>query len=87
MDVRVEAFNALGKLGTTSEIVLLQTLSKKVLGATKEKKFHCLGAAECFKISASAVAGTFVHGLEDEFYKDVLIVGSGKQFSPVVSLA
>ncbi|KAH9718515.1 protein SIEL [Citrus sinensis] len=69
MEVRVEAFNALGKVGMISEIVLLQTLSKKVLGATKEKKFHSLGAAECFEISASAAAGTFVHGFEDEFYE------------------
>lgn len=69
MEVRVEAFNALGKVGMISEIVLLQTLSKKVLGATKEKKFLSLGAAECFEISASAAAGTFVHGFEDEFYK------------------
>ncbi|KAH9669906.1 protein SIEL [Citrus sinensis] len=69
MEVRVEAFNALGKVGMISEIVLLQTLCKKVLGATKEKKFHSLGAAECFEISASAAAGTFVHGFEDEFYE------------------
>lgn len=73
MEVRVEAFNALGKVGMITEIVLLQTLSKKVLGATKEKKFLSLGAAECFKISASAAAGTFVHGFEDEFYEVTII--------------
>ncbi|KAJ0089190.1 hypothetical protein Patl1_31448 [Pistacia atlantica] len=69
MEVRVEAFDALGKVAVVSEDILLQTLSKKVLGIFKEKKTHGQCVADCFEISASGAAGAFVHGLEDEFYK------------------
>ncbi|KAJ0087630.1 hypothetical protein Patl1_31437 [Pistacia atlantica] len=69
MEVRVEAFDALGKVAVVSEDILLQTLSKKVLGIFKEKKPHGQCAADCFEISASGAAGAFVHGLEDEFYE------------------
>ncbi|KAH7553907.1 hypothetical protein JRO89_XS12G0074700 [Xanthoceras sorbifolium] len=69
MEVRVEAFDALGKIGLVSEDILLQTLSKKVLGVIKEKKSRSQCTEECFEISASAAAGAFLHGLEDEFYE------------------
>lgn len=69
MEVRVEAFDALGKIGMISEDILLQTLSKKVLGISKENT--CLGQyyAEQFEKLASSAAGAFVHGLEDEFHE------------------
>lgn len=63
-EVRLEAFDALGKIGLVSEDILLQTLSKKVLGINKDK---ILRPIEGFEISASSAAGAFVHGLEDEF--------------------
>ncbi|GAV76894.1 Cnd1 domain-containing protein, partial [Cephalotus follicularis] len=69
MEVRLEAFDALKKIGMVSESVLLQTLSKKVLATTKEKKSHGQRTAECFEISSSNAAGAFVHGLEDEFHE------------------
>ncbi|XP_031284736.1 protein SIEL-like [Pistacia vera] len=69
MEVRVEAFYALGKVAVVSEDILLQTLSKKVLGIFKDKKTHGQCVADCFEISASGAAGAFVHGLEDEFYE------------------
>ncbi|KAG4152644.1 hypothetical protein ERO13_D04G135400v2 [Gossypium hirsutum] len=64
VDVRLEAFEALGKIGLVSEDILLQTLSKKVLGINKDKAFK---PVEGLDISASAVAGAYIHGLEDEF--------------------
>lgn len=69
MEVRVEAFDALGKIEMVSEDILLQTLSKRVLGITK--KMTSLGQcpAEKFEILASSMAGVLVHGLEDEFYE------------------
>ncbi|KAF5747646.1 integrator complex subunit 4 isoform X1 [Tripterygium wilfordii] len=69
MEVRVEAFKALGRIGIVSDDLLLQTLSKKVLGKIKENKFLLNCAADWFKISASSAAGAFMHGLEDEFYQ------------------
>ncbi|XWS55469.1 hypothetical protein CRYUN_Cryun09bG0002800 [Craigia yunnanensis] len=63
-EVRLEAFDALGKVGLVSEDILLQTLFKKVLGINKDKIYKPI---EGFEISASAAAGAFVHGLEDEF--------------------
>ncbi|KAK3227409.1 hypothetical protein Dsin_007271 [Dipteronia sinensis] len=69
MEVRVEAFDALGKIGLVSEDIILQTLSKKVLGVIKERISHSKCTEECFEISASAAAGAFLHGLEDEFYE------------------
>ncbi|KAJ8898908.1 hypothetical protein K2173_008401 [Erythroxylum novogranatense] len=62
VDVRVGAFDALGKTKMVSEDVLLQTLSKKVLSIIKEKK----SSGRC---NAQNCAGAFVHGLEDEFVK------------------
>lgn len=53
VDVRLEVFNAIGKITNASENILLQTLSKKVLDKTQ----------------TSNVAGVFVHGMEDEFYE------------------
>ncbi|XP_022767812.1 protein SIEL isoform X2 [Durio zibethinus] len=64
MEVRLEAFEALGKIGLVSEDILLQTLFKKVLGINKDKIYKPI---KVFEISASAAAGAFVHGLEDEF--------------------
>lgn len=69
MEVRVEAFDSLGKIENVSEDVLLQTLSKRVLGITKEMGSLGQCPAEEFEISASSVAGVFVHGLEDEFFE------------------
>lgn len=69
VEVRVEAFNALGKIKLVSEDILLQTLSKKVLAIMKEKNSHGQCTAERFEILASSYAGAFVHGLEDEFHE------------------
>ncbi|XP_030926423.1 protein SIEL isoform X2 [Quercus lobata] len=69
MVVRVEAFDALGKINLVSEDILLQTLSKRVLAITKEKRSLGQCPAEQFEILASNVAGVLVHGLEDEFYE------------------
>lgn len=79
MEVRVAAFDALGKIGVVSEDILLQTLSKRVLGITKEKKplGQCSAKRKSlgqyipkhFDIQACVAAGAFVHGLEDEFYE------------------
>lgn len=69
MEVRVEAFDALGKINVVSEDILLQTLSKRVLATTKEKRSLGQCPAEQFEILASNVAGVLVHGLEDEFYE------------------
>ncbi|KAL8517164.1 hypothetical protein ACS0TY_015397 [Phlomoides rotata] len=69
METRIAAFNALGKILTASEDILLQTLSKKALAATKEKNYPGQYTAKVFKIPATAAAFTFVHGLEDEFYQ------------------
>ncbi|TYI33393.1 hypothetical protein ES332_A04G129900v1 [Gossypium tomentosum] len=64
LDVRLEAFEALGKIGLVSEDILLQTLSKKVLGINKDKAYKPI---EGLDISVSAVAGAYIHRLEDEF--------------------
>ncbi|KAL4352960.1 hypothetical protein GQ457_06G005550 [Hibiscus cannabinus] len=64
IEVRLEAFGALGKIGLISEDILLQTLCKKVLGTNKDKIYKPI---EGLDIPASAVAGAFIHGLEDEF--------------------
>lgn len=79
MEVRVAAFDALGKIGVVSENILLQTLSKRVLGIAKDKKplVQCsekgksLGRYDVkhFNVEAYVAAGAFVHGLEDEFYE------------------
>ncbi|KAI3917309.1 hypothetical protein MKW98_027228 [Papaver atlanticum] len=70
MEVRNEAFISLGKVKMVSEDILLQTLSKKVLGNLKERNFP--GKSNTTKnlnLPASNAAGAFVHGLEDEFYE------------------
>ncbi|XP_059462370.1 protein SIEL isoform X2 [Corylus avellana] len=69
MEVRVEVFNALGKIEMVSEDILLQTLSKRVLGITKKMTSRGQFPAEQFEILASSMAGVLVHGLEDEFYE------------------
>ncbi|GLT73769.1 hypothetical protein SLA2020_456050 [Shorea laevis] len=69
VEVRLQAFDALGKIGPVSEGILLQTLSKKVLGITKEKKSSSYCPMEWLEIPASNAAGIIVHGLEDEFYE------------------
>lgn len=69
MEVRVEAFDALGKINMVSEDILLQTLSKRVLGTTKEKRSLGQCPVEQFERLVSNVAGVLVHGLEDEFYE------------------
>lgn len=61
MEVRVEAFNSLGKIEMVSEDILLQTMSKKVLGISK-------GNIQFEELTSSA-AGALVHGLEDEFHE------------------
>ncbi|CAA0836251.1 Protein SIEL [Striga hermonthica] len=68
-EIRVAAFNALGKVQTVSEDILLQTLSKKPLLATKEKNYTGQYTAKIFKIPVTAAAYIFIHGLEDEFYQ------------------
>lgn len=69
MEVRIEAFIALGKVVMVSEDILLQTLSKKVLGVNKEKRSLGQSCGENFETLASSAAGAFVHGLEDEFFE------------------
>lgn len=69
VEIRIAVFNALGKIQTVSKDILLQTLSKKALAATKEKIYPGQYTAKLFKIPATAAAFTFVHGLEDEFYQ------------------
>ncbi|CAH1418711.1 unnamed protein product [Lactuca virosa] len=69
MNVKIEAFNALGKLGIASEYILMQTLSKKVLPITKEKTLHGQLSRKHSNLPASTAAGAFIHGLEDEFHE------------------
>lgn len=52
-----------------SEDLLLQTLSKRVLGVVKQTEVYCQGISEQFKMLAASVAGALVHGLEDEFFE------------------
>ncbi|KAF8006060.1 hypothetical protein BT93_K0375 [Corymbia citriodora subsp. variegata] len=68
MEVRVEAFVALGKTETVSLKNLLQSLSKKVLGSMKENRSVCQSTGPV-ELSASSVAGALVHGFEDEYYE------------------
>ncbi|CAN1134325.1 Protein SIEL [Linum perenne] len=69
VEVRVEAFNALGKVTLVSEDILLQSLSKKVTGALKEKISQAQCSTGVFQMFASHGAGAFLHGLEDEFHQ------------------
>ncbi|KAI3829476.1 hypothetical protein L1987_03601 [Smallanthus sonchifolius] len=66
MNVRIEAFNALGKAEMASQYLLMQTLSKRVL---EENKFPGQPSGKHFRLQALSVAGAFLHGLEDEFYE------------------
>ncbi|RWR82039.1 protein SIEL isoform X1 [Cinnamomum micranthum f. kanehirae] len=65
MRVRIKAFHALGKTRLLSEGILLQTLSKKILGGRTEKSILSKETA----FSLSSAAGAYVHGLEDEFHE------------------
>ncbi|KAK1285414.1 hypothetical protein QJS10_CPB20g00816 [Acorus calamus] len=67
--VRLDAFSALGKLHLVSEVILLQSLSKKFLGVRNGKKAPGLGNGKESKFIVSSAAGIFIHGLEDEFYE------------------
>ncbi|KAG2272532.1 hypothetical protein Bca52824_067087 [Brassica carinata] len=67
VDVRVEVFKAFGVIGTASESIILQTLSKKVLRAGKGKKPQ--DRLSNGSVDAAAAAGVFIHGFEDEFYE------------------
>lgn len=69
MEVRVEAFNALGKMEVVSEDFLLQTLSKRVSGLVKQREVFDQSTSEQFTMLAASVAGALVHGLEDEFFE------------------
>lgn len=69
VEIRVAAFNALGKIPYVSENILLQTLSKKGLPSTKEKVYPGQYTANISKIPATAAAFAFLHGLEDEFFQ------------------
>ncbi|KAL8259241.1 hypothetical protein R6Q59_027194 [Mikania micrantha] len=66
MNVRIEAFNALGKVEMVSQYLLMQTLSKKVI---EENKISGIFSVKHFLSQALSVAGAFLHGLEDEFYE------------------
>ncbi|KAJ7950055.1 protein SIEL [Quillaja saponaria] len=67
MEVRLEAFNALGMMEMVSEDILLQSLSKKVIGTAKQKGKFGQYSVEQFEMLAKSAAGALVHGLEDEF--------------------
>jgi len=65
--VRVEAFNALGKIAFVSEDTLLQSVSKKLLGTTRDKQLLTPCSARPYEVHLSSAAGVFIHGLEDEY--------------------
>ncbi|KAG9459491.1 hypothetical protein H6P81_003999 [Aristolochia fimbriata] len=69
VEVRVEAFSALGGIQLVSEAVLLQTLSKKVLGSRHERELLTQCSQNVHLSLVSSAAGAFIHGLEDEFYE------------------
>ncbi|KAJ4764135.1 Integrator complex subunit 4 [Rhynchospora pubera] len=62
--VRIEAFNALGKVKLVSDAVLMQSLSKKILGSKNGGK----SIIKLDKASKPCAAGAYIHGIEDEFY-------------------
>ncbi|KAD1053246.1 hypothetical protein E3N88_43367 [Mikania micrantha] len=66
MNVRIEAFNALGKVEMVSQYLLMQTLSKKVI---EENIISGIFSGKHFLSLALSAAGAFLHGLEDEFYE------------------
>ena len=65
--VRVEAFNALGKIAFVSEDMLLQSISKKLLGTIRDKQTLAPCSAKPYEVHSSSAAGVFIHGLEDEY--------------------
>ncbi|KAK4776372.1 hypothetical protein SAY86_005060 [Trapa natans] len=67
VEVRVAAFDAIGKTKMVSVEFLLQTLSKKVLDAMEEDNYLGQGSREQREDSASS--GSLVHGLEDEYHE------------------
>ncbi|CAN4125951.1 unnamed protein product [Withania somnifera] len=67
VEVRVEVFNALGKIGTVSECVLLLTLSKKASSETVDMNFPGHYSENLFRIPAECAILAFVHGVEDGF--------------------
>ncbi|KZV48740.1 integrator complex subunit 4 [Dorcoceras hygrometricum] len=69
MNIRVSAFDALGKIQMVSEDLLMQCLSKKALDSTKEKNYPGRYTVKLRIIPASAIAFTFVQGLQDEFHE------------------
>lgn len=69
VEIRDAAFNALGKIPSVSQNVLLQTSSKKALPSTKEIFYPGQYTAKLSKIPAAAAAFAFLHGLEDEFFQ------------------
>ncbi|XP_073289207.1 protein SIEL [Primulina huaijiensis] len=69
MNIRVSAFDALGKIQMVSEDLLMQSLSRKALESTKEKNYPGHYTVKLLRIPASAAAFTFVHGLQDEFHE------------------
>ncbi|KAF9597496.1 hypothetical protein IFM89_019023 [Coptis chinensis] len=69
VEVRTTAFGALGEMKLVSEDILLQTLSKKVIGVTKKRKISGLVTSKVVDLPPSNAAGVFVHGLEDEFHE------------------
>ncbi|GJZ97634.1 protein SIEL isoform X1 [Tanacetum coccineum] len=60
LNVRINAFNALGNVGVVSDYILLQTLSKRI-----DKELPRRLSVKHFNLPIST--GAFVHGLEDEF--------------------
>ncbi|TKY65757.1 SIEL protein [Spatholobus suberectus] len=69
MKVRLETFNGLRKMKMVSEDLLLQSLSKRVLGLGKQKETLGQRTSEQFVMLATSVAGALFHGLEDEFFE------------------
>ncbi|KAJ3699450.1 hypothetical protein LUZ61_003155 [Rhynchospora tenuis] len=63
--VRIEAFNALVKVKLVSDAVLMQSLSKKILGAKNGGR----SIIKLDKASKPCAAGAYIHGIEDEFYE------------------
>ncbi|KAK8964237.1 hypothetical protein KSP40_PGU002428 [Platanthera guangdongensis] len=69
MKVRVEAFSSLQKVQGVSETMLLQSLSKKILGTQSIQNPLIEHNLRNFKFPFSSSAGAFVHGIEDEFHE------------------
>lgn len=74
MNVRVSAFDALGKMQMVSEDLLMQSLSKKALESTKKRNYPGHYTVKLLRIPASAAAFTFVHGLQDEFHETISLL-------------